>query len=64
MTVHKMDSKTVAKDGSNSLHIAAATGQLGLVKYFTRDCQMDPQTVNEVRCVNPLVRVTDVVCMI
>ena len=25
---------------------------------------MDPKTVDEVRCVNPLVRVTDVVCMI
>ena len=46
------------------MHIAAGCGQFGLVKYFTKDCQMDPQTVNEVRCVNPLVRVTDVVCMI
>ena len=35
------------KDGSNSLHIAALNGQFGLVKYFTKDCQMDPQTVNE-----------------
>ena len=43
------------------MHIAALNGQFGLVKYFTKDCQMDPQTVDEVRCVNPFVHVTDVV---
>ena len=46
------------------MHIAAGNGQFGLVKYFAKNCQMDPQTVNEVRCVDPLVCVSDVVCMI